>query len=352
MCICLWHEFSFIFSTIQAMAFAPIALVITWLIFPLGQFGKPFFDILLFLLIILSLRHIKLSKAWILFLLITLLSFILNQLHQPLTPLPFLYLSRLVGLVLLFNIEKSTFHISKKWLVIAWTVCLVWGLLQYLFFPDNTILSSLGWDPHLNRLIGSFLDLTFTGIIYLLFFIYLFLNKYPKVFSILTYLGMALTYSRSSLLAFLAVLLFYCLKNKRYLLLVTGITMVCLTVLILPNEVGEGTNLSRTSTISAKIENYKEAFGFIVQKPLLGHGYNFLPQLRPELGHASSGFDSSLLTIAVTIGLIGLTCFLWAIKGQLDYYLLAVAIHSLFSNSLLYPWVFFLLFSLRLKYRK
>jgi O-antigen ligase len=163
---------------------------------------------------------------------------------------------------------------------------------------------------------------------------------------------MALTYSRSSLLAFIVVLLIYCLKNKAYPLLLGGILLVILTIIALPKSVGEGTNLSRTSTISAKIENYKEALDFIYHKPLLGYGYNFLLQQRPDMDHAASGFDSSLLTIATTSGLIGFACFLWAIKGQFDYYLLAVAIHSLFSNSLLYPWVFFLFFSLRLRYRK
>lgn len=333
------------------MAFAPVALIVCWLIFPLGQFGKPYFDLAVFILAILLPRKSKLSLPWVLFLATNLLSFGLAQLQTPFNFTPILYLARLISMVLLLN-QMPNISLSRKWLLVAWTTSLIFGFIQYLIFPDNTILANLGWDPHLNRLIGSFLDPTYTGLIFLLFLIYFFINKYPCYFSVVTYFGIALTYSRSTLLALFVVLIAFSFKNKNFKLFLFGGMLILTTILCLPNKEGEGTKLNRTSTVFAKVENYKEAISTIWQKPILGLGYNFLSEKRSDMGHASSGFDSSLLTIAATSGLVGLFFFLWAIKSQIDYLLLAILIHSLFSNSLLYPWVFFLLFSLRLKYRK
>ncbi|MFA6007637.1 MAG: O-antigen ligase family protein, partial [Candidatus Shapirobacteria bacterium] len=173
------------------------------------------------------------------------------------------------------------------------------------------------------------------------------------------YLGLALTYSRSSLLAFLIVFIFISIKTKKLLLFLSTLLIVFLTIILLPRMPGEGTKLERISSIKAKIANYQSGIKLFTTSPIIGLGYNNLPTVRPDKNsHANSGFDSSLLTIAVTTGLIGLFLFFkifisshYSSSLYRQSLLLAVFIHSLFANSLLYPWIlFFLIFEF--KYRK
>jgi len=141
-------------------------------------------------------------------------------------------------------------------------------------------------------------------------------------------------------------------KYKNLGIFLKTLILITLTLLILPNSRGEGTNLKRTSTVLAKIENYKQALTLIKQKPLIGQGYNNLISIRKSINlypdHSLSGFDSSLLTITSTSGIIGLILFLSAL---FKYYpnitianktaLISIIVHSLFANSLLYSWIIF-----------
>ncbi|MCX5658087.1 MAG: O-antigen ligase family protein [Candidatus Omnitrophica bacterium] len=172
-------------------------------------------------------------------------------------------------------------------------------------------------------------------------------------------MGLALTYSRSSLLAFIIVFSFIALKKKNLKIFLISLLIFISTIIVLPRMPGEGTKLERTSSIKAKIINYKNGIKLFATSPIIGVGYNNLPTLRPDKNsHANSGFDSSLLTIAVTTGIIGLFFFIKIFTINLSssslYWqslLLVCFIHSLFANSLLYPWIlFFLIFEFR--YRK
>ena len=44
----------------------------------------------------------------------------------------------------------------------------VFGILQYLIWSDLTALKYLGWDDHLLRMVGTFLDPTYLGLILVL----------------------------------------------------------------------------------------------------------------------------------------------------------------------------------------
>lgn len=231
---------------------------------------------------------------------------------------------------------------------------IIFGFIQYFFWPNFTYFSSLDWDPHLYRLVGTFFDPTFTGLIFLLFTIKSFLKK-EYLLTTVSYIALSLTYSRSSLLALLICSIFYYLKNKNKKILFYTILIIGLTVVILPRLEGEGTKLERTSSIIAKIENYKEGINLFLKKPIIGYGYNNLPHIReinnPQ-SHANAGFDGSLLTILVTTGIIGLLFFskglhLLFTQSNLEKKImfLAIFIHSLFANSMLYPWtILFLIF--------
>ena len=228
---------------------------------------------------------------------------------------------------------------------------IIFGFIQYFFWPDFTYFNINQWDPHLYRLVSTFFDPTFTGLIYLLFLIKVYLdNKFPyrKLFLVFSYLAIALTYSRSTYLAFIIAFVFISLSTKKIKPFLISLIIILATIFCLPRQPGEGTKLERTSSITAKIENYQQGINLFFKHPILGVGYNNIPILRQNKNlqsHANSGFDGSILTILITTGIIG-TIFL--LLGGKKYYQTAslaqktfiwiILFHSLFANSLLYPW--------------
>ncbi|MBU1088977.1 O-antigen ligase family protein [Patescibacteria group bacterium] len=363
------------------MAFMATAITsITIIIFFLGQLAKiklfsvsfPLIDVCLIILSTFNIykniseNKLSIKNKFFLYFLITLyISFIYNLIFNYNFSLKsFFYLIRLSVLLsfFIFPINKSIKNQkNKSFLKLALVANIVFGLIQYFVWPDSIYFKSLNWDPHLNRLISTFLDPTFTGLIYLFLFFSIFTNPpknnlLKKILLTFSYIAMSLTYSRSTLLCFISVFTYISIKTKNIKILVTKLLLVLLTIIILPNTAGEGTRLNRTSTIFAKIENYKEGIRIFSQKPILGHGYNNLYQARtinnPD-SHANYGFDSSLITILSTTGIIGLFFFLLAIKKEFKsknqlkkILLLSTLIHSFFANSLLYPWVLFPIFLL------
>lgn len=326
-----------------------------------GQIGKYYFEISLGILFLFNIfYHFKnktfkinnypffyfLIIAWIIYL----INFFLY--HFPLYP-GILYLIRLSILISFFILpspkpKKNIFNL----IIIA---NIIFGLIQYFLWPDFTYFSSLNWDPHLYRLVSTFFDPTFTGLVYLLFLIYIFLNysKLPFLISrpllFLSYLAMVLTYSRSTFISFAISFIFISSKLKKPLIGIISTILIIVTIIFLPRFEGEGTKLERTSSIKSKIENYREGINLYKKSPLIGFGYNNLfsiRQINNPQSHANSGFDGSLLTILITNGLIGFIFFVFGFKklfstSKLDIktMILAIFIHSLFSNSLLYPWI-------------
>jgi len=350
-----------------------IALYLALIFFFFGQlfrlnflnFSFPIFDLSLLLLAFVNLfQHKitfqKLRSPIVYFVLFSLLTLIINWFRFPFSPASFFYWLRLASLLSFFlfplNIDSK---IDKFFQLILWS-SLVFAFIQYIFWPDFTYFSTQNWDPHLYRLLGTFFDPTFTGLIFLLFLLKLYFHPSPNYLLLfLSYLGLALTYSRSTLLAFLVVFTFIAIKKQNLKIFFATLFLVLLTIILLPRMPGEGTKLERTSSIRAKIENYKSGIKLFATSPLIGVGYNNLPTIRPQKeSHANSGFDSSLLTIAITTGIIGLfffsKIFISSYSGASLYWqslLLVCFVHSLFANSLLYPWILFFL-ALEFRYRK
>ena len=274
---------------------------------------------------------------------------------------PLFYFIRLTSLLSLLIYPPQINQKIKYLFVLSLTANIIFGLIQYYVWPDFTFFNSLNWDPHLSRLVSTYFDPTFTGLIYLMFLLFVFINKkyfLPITYYgllVTTYLGLALTYSRSSLLSLFVVSIFFALKLKhKKIFYITSLVLI-LTILILPRPPGEGTKLERTSSIMAKIVNYEEGFKTFATSPLIGHGYNNLFYVRNTTNvnsHANSGFDGSLMTILTTTGIIGLSLFVLGlnqlyIQSNLlkQSLLIVILVHSLFANSLLYPWtlIFFVL---------
>lgn len=274
-----------------------------------------------------------------------------------------MYLVRLISLlsILIYPPELDTFQ--NKFLNIILFSTVIFGYIQYYVWPNLTIQSSQNWDPHLYRLVGTYFDPTFTGLILLFILITVFFskNKYRLPLLTVNYIALSLTYSRSALLSFLIVFSYIALIKKNVQIFLISLLIFITTFAVLPRMPGEGTKLERSASIFAKIENYQQGFRVFLLNPITGIGYNNIPQLRLQAStsHANSGFDSSLLTIAITTGIFGLILLVLGIVYEFRHanlfyqsLLLAIFIHSLFANSLFYPYTFILLALLKPKIHK
>ncbi len=328
-----------------------------------GSINVPLIDIPIIILVIINIYfHHKnkspiTNKPFLWFIIFSWITYFINLQFYPLSLKPILYLLRLNSLISLFVFPLSP-QLStpklKQFVVIVLFANIIFGFVQYLSWPDLTSFSTQNWDPHLHRLVSTFFDPTFAGLIYLFLIIYAFLNPYFKALVPISYIGLALTYSRSSLLTFFVSFSFLAYKLHRPKIVLSCLIVLVATILLLPRLSGEGTKLERTSSIKAKINNYRQGIVVFLKSPLIGHGYNnlfFAKNITNPYSHANSGFDGSLMTILATTGLIGISLF---ILGLISFYrhadllhqtlTITILLHSLFANSLLFPWATIILF--------
>jgi len=243
-------------------------------------------------------------------------------------------------------------------------VSAILGWIQFFTVPDIKPLFRLGWDMHLFRLVGTFLDPTFLGLIIvfglLASIIRLLETKNNKYLAIILFLlaSLAFTYSRASYLALFAGL--FIIAWYKNILRKIIIFMVILTplLLLLPTSQNHSIKLFRTFSAVAKIDNYKTTLQIFSRSPVLGVGYNNMCiayqkyiGVQAFVSHACSGSDSSLLFILTTTGIAGFMVFMSSIgkiikslqKSPYPVLLTsasaALLVHSLFSNSMFYPWI-------------
>lgn len=290
-----------------------------------------------------------------------------------------LYLLRWVAYMLFYFAVWGAVRQNKKLrsrlfdsLLVVGGAIASFGWVQYILYPDTRVLLHLGWDEHYFRLIGTFLDPGFTGIL-LVLFLSLVISRAWKSregkwlqagLFVLGFLALALTYSRASYLAFLTGLLALYIVRRNLKLLVGGVVLMLATLFILPRPGGEGTLLSRTSTVEARLASYSRALTITEDNPVFGTGFNlyrfaqerrgFLKPKDIGISHAGAGSDSSFLFALATAGIPGLFVYLWlwwkilrlgwqkknTPQGiALFSSCAAVLVHSTFDNSLFYPWV-------------
>lgn len=238
------------------------------------------------------------------------------------------------------------------------------GWIQYFAYPSIRFLFSAGWDEHLYRLLGTFLDPTFLSLIFV-FAIVISIFRYfqkKKVWYLLAAgfltVSLAFTYARAGYLAFFVAIIAlsaYYKKLKYAAMIVVGFFMV---MLALPTSRNTTLRFTREFSALARIENYQETINIFKKSPLWGVGYNNLCLAKSQVtgklnldSHACSGSDSSLLFVLATTGLAGFLAFIYAgVKIFIDirkskYFIVfascfaALFVHSLFANSLVYPWV-------------
>ncbi|MFA5792801.1 MAG: O-antigen ligase family protein [Candidatus Gracilibacteria bacterium] len=254
------------------------------------------------------------------------------------------------------------------------------GFIQLKLVPDFTAYEALGWDPHQNRLLSTWFDPNFVGG-FLSFIIPVFIGAFfsakhnsSRIFFLVLlsvlFIALALTFSRSSYLALTAGLAIFALLKSKKLLLIFGIILV-VAVTTVP-EVRTRVNTLKQDAVSVLTESYtlpddsarlrysswKEGLTLFYKNPLIGQGYNRYKFATLEgqtsvdpSSHASTGSDSSLITILATTGVLGFLPFLavyflllfsaWQSRTNLGTGflagLLALLIHATFVNSLLFP---------------
>ena len=172
-------------------------------------------------------------------------------------------------------------------------------------------------------------------------------------------LALALTYSRAGYVAFLGGILTFLLAKKSLKKVLVIMGLFAFIVLLIPSFGSEGVHLGRTKSIFARLESYSEAIKLTAKSPVFGVGFNnlcvakdkFLGQTANFQSHACSGIESSLLMLLATSGVVGIIVFVYLIYWIIreipkDIYgltfissLVALLLHSLFVNSLFYPWV-------------
>ncbi|MBI2008188.1 O-antigen ligase family protein [Candidatus Amesbacteria bacterium] len=243
----------------------------------------------------------------------------------------------------LFFISLSVIQVPiKNLIILISSIFISTGLAQYFFLPDTRFLLSQGWDDHFNRAIGTILDPGFLGLLYV--FILLFTKN--KVLWVLSFLTLILTYSRASYLAFLAGFAFSRKSFLKVLLLLT------VTVTLLPRPGGDGVKLERVYSIFSRFTSWQQAWRIFADHPVLGVGFNvyryaqrdygFQDDPKWQISHANAGSDSSLLFVLATTGLLGLTAYSWYLYqlSTINQQLITVVfVHSLFLNSLFYPFI-------------
>lgn len=307
------------------------------------------FGIVIFVLIYKKdrqkLTHLLEFKALILFLLISIFSFLINS--RSIVSL--LYMCRLiVYLILLIKVTNTSLTKYRKYINLSVGLFILLSFVQYLFIPDTRNLRLLGYDDHYYRLIGAFLDPNYTGAVLSIISLYLVNQKKNvlKLLSIIPLVGLMLTYSRGSYLAFLVGLfLLILLKLPKKALLI--IPLFILLLIVIPKPFGEGGNLLRTFSIESRLNSINTGISLIKAKPVFGWGYDRAKNISSSvIPYLSGGIDNSFIFIAVNTGIFGLVAFLWFLKSLIQKtdpaglaMISVILIHSFFNNTLLYPWI-------------
>jgi len=287
----------------------------------------------------------------------------------------FFYLVRLYCWIMFFwamrdFLKKEKININIL-LVCEGVAVAVFSLWQYLFLSDTRFLYYSGWDDHLFRAIGTFLDPAFNGLILVLSFIVglnklLDKSKNNKTFFVIALIligtTVGLTFSRMSYLLLLLSLFIVLVTKKKYKLFFLLTSVFLLLVFLLPKPTGEGVDLLRKTSGSAKIINYRQILSISKDNLFLGVGYNalrgeafrrgFLQVKNWQTSHAGAGADNSFLFVLATTGVFGFFSYLYfwltivkkTIRQKEAFFLatnICLLISAFFVNSLFYPWILF-----------
>lgn len=331
------------------------------LLFPLGELGRfnvnneistTVNDVLVFSIVAVWLVWLilknrldeipkrKLTKPIFIFILIAFVSllFNINSLNPQEFLVSFLYLLRFISYsgiyFIITGFDKSFKRKILALMFFSGMLIVLGGFIQYFFYPNLRNLYYLGWDEHLYRLFGSFFDPNFAASIISLFLILLLtlllsspinskkITAILIVLSILSFIALLLTYSRSGYLMFFvsAVSLLLMFGKKKYVAILLVVFTISIT--LLPKNLGgEGVKLLRTASLISRSEYLKNAVIIFKDHPILGvgfnsyryaqHRYGFIDDSSLRTSHAAAGTDNSFLFVLATTGIVGFTFYIY-----------------------------------------
>lgn len=370
-------------------------LPLFFIIFAFGEILRPRFgtatvgviDICLVLILLCWVLFVKKKKKYnllkpiIIFiffaafsLLINLTSFTQNQIINS-----SMYLVRFIlysGIYFtLIDLGKSINPKISRYIFVSSILIITFGFLQLFFYPSLKNLYYLGYDEHMYRMFGSFLDPNFLGIFLVLGFIFTFVlkdkllpAKYQYlvwIYLILDFIALILTFSRGAILMFVVSAIIYAAILKKWKIAVGVVVgLVLIFTLISPLFYLENINPFRFASTFSRIQSSQKAVEIFQKKPM-GIGFNTYRYARERFGdpdlaiygpsHAGAGVDNSYALILVTTGFIGFATYLYLLfrilrlgLGEVKknpYGLILIMslgglmVNALFINSLLYGFV-------------
>jgi putative inorganic carbon (hco3(-)) transporter len=285
--------------------------------------------------------------------------------------------------VLVINYVRRT-DVKPVWRVFEGMVLVfaAFGILQSMFLPGFAQIvypeSAIGydWDDQGRRLVSTFLDPNFAGALILMPLLVLLARvsfgvPVPRWKLLLLFAALVLTVSRSSFLALVVgMVVIGCVRGLSRHLARFGILLGVLLLPFLPLIIEFAASFNRFAvdpSALTRVVSWLLAFQILADHPILGIGFNTFGFVREAYGSASMGragftLDGGLLFIAVTTGLVGLTCYVtmlllvgrrcrqvWrdlalsaedrALGLGIAAVTLALVVHSIFLNSLLLPFL-------------
>jgi hypothetical protein len=258
----------------------------------------------------------------------------------------------------------------------------VFGIFQSIFlpgfaqivYPDSVV--NVDWDYQGHRLVSTFLDPNFAGMLILVPLLVLvatlaFGGRVPQWKLLVLLAALAMTVSRSSILALvagLAVILVVRGVTRRVLQLGAVVTLVALPFLPLLIDFAVGFNrFAIDYSAMTRVIAWLRAAEIFADNFVIGVGFNTYGFAQRAYGYEVGGkssfaLDGGLIFIAVLTGLVGLAIFCAMLAAALRrcraVYLekertaeerglalgtaavtVALVVHSLFLNSLLYPFL-------------
>ncbi len=281
---------------------------------------------------------------------------------------PVLYLAR-IGLIvggvwgIYQQFQENLLYVKRTFLALT----VIWaglGIIQLAFIPDTRFLSAFGWDDHYYRLIGPLFDPGFMGMAFVLGILLAFSPKLvpdKRIQTILVSLitiAVALTFSRASYGALLLSLtgLFILSRKHNFRTILISVAMFLFVLAVVPKPGGEGVKLQRTSTIIARGEQITALTERLSLKTIIfGQGLFQDRQVAPqptnssfELPYHARVPDNIFVTMLQGTGLVGIALLTLSLKNSLLFFqrspitgiaLSALLFHSLFSNTLLQPFI-------------
>ncbi|MBD3366235.1 hypothetical protein GF360_02705 [candidate division WWE3 bacterium] len=241
------------------------------------------------------------------------------------------------------------------------------GFIQLVVLPDFTKLdSSLGWDPHKNRLASTFFDPNFVGAYLVLCFNILvsgkrFYKKFYVPLVLLTVFSIFLTFSRSAWLMLAISIFVWGVFRYRFLLFLAGVLAFSAYFAVPRVQTRISGITDPADSAHFRLISWQNTFEIASDNLFLGTGFNTFRFVQKDYGyfgvdwggHSGGGSDSSLLLVLATTGVFGFLAFFgfWVVSGisglqsikSNPYSLVLLAslssllVESFFINSLFYP---------------